>query len=103
MFVYDCDIRDVDHVHATESASPPGVKRIMRAHGEPANRAEPERTVVSKAHKEDKRGRPHWPVVNIDRSRPPPRFIPVVDPASLVTRPPAPRLIANPCPAVERL
>ena len=49
---------DVDHVHVVEAASVPGIKRIMRAHGEPSDGAKAEAGVVAKADEEDECRRP---------------------------------------------
>ena len=36
------NVGDIDHVYAIEAASVPGIKRVMRAHGEPSNGTEAE-------------------------------------------------------------
>ena len=95
-----CDIRDIDDVYAIETASVPGIKRIMRANGEPSDGAKAEARMMSEADKEDEGRRPQRTVVDVNRSRPPAPIIAVIKPPSIVIWRPAPRLITYPGPAV---
>ena len=98
--VHHIDVRDVHHVHAIEAASIPRIERIMRSHREPANRSKAKARTMSETNKEDKRRRPQRAVAHIRRARPPAPAVAVIEPATIVIRRPAPRLVTNPRPAV---
>src|SRR5579859_3206049 len=96
------DVRNVGyvhHVHAIKPASPPREEWIMRPHRKPSDRAEAERRVVSEAHEEHERRRPHRPIAHKDRPRPPAPAVAVIEPASIMIRGPTPGLIAHPGPS----
>src|SRR5882724_461800 len=101
--VPDVNVGDANHGHAVIAPAIPRVVRIKRANGEPAHGAETKSCVVTKTDKEHKSRRPQRTIVGMHRSRPPAPVTTGMEPASIVIRRPAPRLIGNPGPAVVRL
>src|ERR1700693_4590159 len=102
----------VDHVHAVDAAAVPREEAIARAAGQPAHTAEAAAEPESKADSQsssteteegDVRRRPQRLIPSIDRSRPPAPVPAINEPASVVIRRPAPRLIRNPGPAIVGL
>src|ERR1041385_1425736 len=94
---------DVDDVYVIEAASVPGIKVIMRTHGEPPDRAETKAGMEAESDKEDECRRPHRTVAHIDRPRPPAPAASVKKPPTIVIWSPAPRLVTDPSPSVVGL
>src|SRR6478672_8820957 len=95
--------RDVDYVYVIEATSIPGIKGIMRPHGEPSDGTEAEASMVAEANKEDECRRPQRTIAHIKRSRPPTPAVTVKKPATIVIWSPAPWLVTDPSPSVVGL
>src|SRR5690242_621182 len=100
------DVRDVGNVHYIHAASVPGVEEVPRPDGQPADIAESETKAEAAVEAESEEGnvsrRPYWVIRGIHRPRPPAPGAAIEEPAAVVIRRPAPRLIGYPGPAVVR-
>src|SRR5205807_3828285 len=96
------DIHDVGHVDAIEAASIPRIEIIVRAAGQPSDRAKasPKMRMVSKANKEHISRGIDRAIRHIHWSRPPIPIARVDEPAAIVIWRPTPRLIRDPGPAI---